>query len=110
MCFAYATNLVIIVIILVQIGQLQTGHLNRLHQQDLEHQKVIMKEVGKYQMLQEEAEKAQHNYKNSVRERELRHHEDMVQLREQFEDSLRNQRAQCNRVSEDKVTMSCKMF
>jgi len=57
-------------------------------------------------MLQEEAEKTRYNHKNGVRERELRHHEEMVQHREEFEDALRNQRADRNQVNEDKVNFS----
>jgi hypothetical protein len=36
-----------------KLGQLQSAHANRLHAEDLEHQKAIMKEVGRYQKLQE---------------------------------------------------------
>lgn len=85
-----------------KLQQLQIAHANRLHAQDLEHQKAIMKEVGRYQKLQEEIDEDALEYKNRLREREIRHNEEMARLREDFEDQLQQERLSCRAVVEQK--------
>mmetsp|Transcript_46078 Transcript_46078/g.90833 ORF Transcript_46078/g.90833 Transcript_46078/m.90833 type:complete len:1198 (-) Transcript_46078:74-3667(-) len=85
-----------------KIAQLQTAHANRLHAEDLEQQKAIMKEVGLYQKLQEQMEADSKEYKKAMRERELRHNEEMARLRDKFEDELREERLQCKSVEKAK--------
>lgn len=81
-----------------KLQQLQIVHANRLHAQDLDHQKEIMSEVGVYQKLQEEMEEDVVEYKNQVREREASHNADMMALREEFDDKLQAERTRCKGV------------
>jgi len=85
-----------------KIIQLKTTNANKLHIQDLEHQKAIMKEVGCYQELQEQLEEDALEYDNQVREREIRHQEEMARLRDKFEMDLREEKAHGKQVNEAK--------
>lgn len=85
-----------------KISQQQTNQANKLHAEDLEHQKAIMKEVGCYQKLQEQLEEDALEYKNQVRDREIRHQEEMAQLRDKYDINLREEKTHCKQVEKAK--------
>lgn len=88
-----------------KIAQLQNAHANRLHAEDLEHQKAIMNEVSTYQKLQEQMEHDERETEKAMREKEMKHNEEMARLRDKFKEELREERQLCNEVTEAKTVI-----
>jgi WD40 repeat protein len=80
-----------------KITQLKATHANTLHAQDLEHQKSIMKEVGRYQKLQETMEEEGREYEQMCRDREMLHTDEITKMTESFEIALQKEKEEAKR-------------
>jgi hypothetical protein len=80
-----------------KINQLKSQHMAKLHAEDQDNQKGIMKEVFKYQKLQEEMDQDEKEFMQRMKDRDDSHHDEMKLLREQFEEQLKAVKAECKK-------------
>lgn len=85
-----------------KLSSLKSAHANQLHAEDLEHQKSIMKEVGRYQNLQENFDGESRGFENETRHLTIAHKENILRLTEKYKMRLSQEKHGCQKVQEGK--------
>jgi WD40 repeat protein len=81
---------------------LQQAHANKLHEEDLEHQKKIMKEVDLYQELGGRMSEEAAQYNEMVKDRHILAQQEVNKLREKYEVELHRENLESQSVQEAK--------
>lgn len=81
---------------------LQAQHADRLHKEDLEHQKTIMREVDAYQELTAVMAKEATQHEGMTRDSHIAHQQAMANLRDTYEIELHKEKLDCQAMQDGK--------